>query len=113
MDARRGTVTASADVQNTGARGGDDVVQLYIHDPVASIEQPVRRLRGFQRVTLAPGGRATVRWTLGRDDVGFYDNRGYLRVENGTIEVYAGDTSSESDNKVTFRVVNGLSDRDL
>ena len=40
---------------NTGTRAGDDVVQLYIHDPVASISQPVRRLRGFQRVTLAPG----------------------------------------------------------
>src|SRR6266540_4339229 len=44
------TVTASVDVQNTGARSGDEVVQLYIHDPVASISQPVRRLRGFERV---------------------------------------------------------------
>ena len=42
-------------------------------------------------------------------DVGFYDNRGRFRVENGTIEVYAGDTSSESDNKGTFRVTGGLS----
>ena len=50
-----GSVTASVDVTNTGARAGDEVVQLYIHDPVASISQPVRRLRGFERVTLAPG----------------------------------------------------------
>ena len=50
-----GSITAKADVTNTGNRAGDEVVQLYIHDPVASIEQPVRRLRGFQRVTLAPG----------------------------------------------------------
>src|SRR4051812_12698144 len=113
MDARRGTVTATATVQNTGSRGGDDVVQLYIHDPVATLEQPVRRLRGFQRVTLAPGQRTSVSWTLSPADVGFYDNAGRLRVENGTIEVYAGDTSSESDNKATFRIVNGQSDHDL
>ena len=56
MDARRGTSHGDARTcTNTGARAGDDVAQLYIHDPVASISQPVRRLRGFQRVTL---GRA-------------------------------------------------------
>ena len=69
---------------NTGARAGDEVVQLYINDPVASISQPVRRLRGFQRVTLAAGpdedGHAG---TLDRNDVGFYDNRGRFVVEHG------------------------------
>src|SRR3954451_10702132 len=111
MDARRGTVTATATVQNTGSRAGDDVVQLYIHDPAASLEQPVRRLRGFQRVTLAPGQSLSVSWTLSPADVGFYDNHARFRVENGTIEVYAGDTSSESDNKRTFQVVGGSSRR--
>ena len=88
------TVTASVDVQNTGARSGDEVVQLYIHDPVASISQPVRRLRGFERVTLAPGQTKTVTFTLGADDVGFYDNSGHFVVEPGTIDVYAGDSST-------------------
>ena len=111
MDARRGTVRATADVTNTGSRAGDDVAQLYIHDPVASLSQPVRRLRGFQRVTLAPGQTTRVSWTLSRNDVGFYDNRGRFRVENGRIEVYAGDSSSESDNKATFRVVGGATRR--
>src|SRR5207247_2192551 len=83
------------------------VAQLYIHDPVASLSQPVRRLRGFQRVTLAPGQTTTVSWRLDRNDVGFYDNHERFRVENGTIEVYAGDRSSESDNKQTFRIVGG------
>ena len=55
LDARRGTVNVTVDVTNTGAREGDDVVQLYIRDPVASLSQPVRRLRGFQRVTLGAG----------------------------------------------------------
>ena len=55
-----GSITASVDVTNTGSRAGDEVVQLYIHDPVASISQPVRRLRGFERVTLNPGETRTV-----------------------------------------------------
>ena len=69
---------------------------------MASISQPVRRLRGFERVTLQPGQTKTVSWTLGREDVGFYDNRGRFRVENGRINVYAGNTSAQSDNKRTF-----------
>ena len=89
----RGTVTASVDVTNTGSRAGDDVVQLYLHDPVASISQPVRRLRGFQRVTLAPGATRTLTFTLGANDFGFYDNRGRFVVEAGRIDVFAGDSS--------------------
>jgi beta-glucosidase len=99
-----GSVRASVDVTNTGSRAGDDVAQLYIHDPVASISQPVRRLRGFQRVTLKPGQTTTVSFTLGANDVGFYDNHGRFRVEPGRIDVFAGDTSSETDNTASFTV---------
>jgi beta-glucosidase len=107
MDARHGTVWASVDVTNTGTRAGDDVAQLYIHPVATSLSQPVRRLVGFQRVTLAPGQTTTVTWPLRGSDVGYYDNGGRFRVENGTIEVYAGDSSSESDNRATFDVVQG------
>jgi beta-glucosidase len=93
---RRGSVTASVDVTNTGGRAGDDVVQLYINDPVASISQPVRRLRGFERVTLAPGQSKTVPFQLDASDFGFYDNSGKFVVEPGQIDVYAGDSSSAS-----------------
>ncbi|WP_372506163.1 fibronectin type III-like domain-contianing protein [Actinomadura madurae] len=89
-----GEITVSVNVRNTGERSGDEVVQLYINDPVASISQPVRRLRGFQRVTLAPGQSKTVTFKLGRQDVGFYDNRGRFVVEPGAINVYAGDSST-------------------
>jgi beta-glucosidase len=91
-----GAVRASVDVTNTGGRAGDEVVQLYIHDPVATISQPVRRLRGFERVTLAPGQTRTVTFRLDRKDVGFYDNSGRFVVEPGTIDVYAGDSSKAS-----------------
>ena len=89
----RGSVKARVNVTNTGSRAGDEVVQLYIHDPVASISQPVRRLRDFDRVTLQPGQTKTVSFTLDRNDVGFYDNMGKFVVEPGQIDVYVGDSS--------------------
>jgi beta-glucosidase len=91
---RRGSLTASVTVTNTGSRRGDEVVQLYINDPVASISQPVRRLRGFERVTLDPGQSRTVTFRLDSSDFGFYDNRGRFVVEPGRIDVYAGNSSS-------------------
>ncbi|HET9325054.1 MAG TPA: beta-glucosidase BglX [Gaiellaceae bacterium] len=93
---RHGSVKASVMVKNTGSRRGDEVVQLYIHDPVASISQPVRRLRGFERVTLDPGQSRPVTFTLDKSDFGFYDNRGRFVVEPGEIDVYAGSSSNAS-----------------
>jgi beta-glucosidase len=100
---RHGSLRASVTVTNTGSRRGDEVVQLYIHDPVASISQPVRRLRGFERVTLNPSQSRTVTFTLDRSDFGFYDNRGRFIVESGQIDVYAG-SSSSADLKRSFTV---------
>jgi beta-glucosidase len=100
---RNGSLTASATVRNVGSRIGDEVVQLYINDPVASISQPVRRLRGFERVTLNPGEVRTVRFKLDKSDFGFYDNRGEFVVEPGQIDVYAGN-SSDAELKQTFTV---------
>jgi beta-glucosidase len=91
---KSGSLTATVTITNTGDRAGDDVVQLYIHDPVASISQPVRRLRGFERVTLGKGETTQVTFTLDKSDFGFYDNRGKLVVEPGVIDVYAGDSST-------------------
>ena len=91
--AKAGTLTVTADITNTGTRAGDDVVQLYIHDQVASILQPVRRLDGFQRVTLAPGKTQTVTFTLGPANLGFYNNQGQFAVEPGGFDVYVGDSS--------------------
>jgi beta-glucosidase len=100
---RKGSLTASVTVKNTGSRRGDEVVQLYIHDPVATISQPVRRLRGFERVTLNPGQERTVEFTLDRSDFGFYDNRGRFVVEPGQIDVYVG-SSSGADLTESFTV---------
>jgi beta-glucosidase len=104
MRANGAGITAQVDVENTGIRRGDEVVQLYIHDPVASISQPVRRLRDFERVTLDPGKTKTVHFTLDRSDVGFYDNSGRFVVEPGKIDVYVGNSSS-ANLKSSFTVV--------
>ena len=91
--ATTGKVTVTVNVRNTGARAGDEVVQLYLHDPVASLTQPVRRLRGFERVTLAPGQSKKVSFTLGPQDFGYYDNAGKFVVEPGRIDLFAGNSS--------------------
>jgi beta-glucosidase len=91
-----GSIDVSVDVTNTGDVQGDEVVQLYIHDPVAQIVQPVRRLRGFERVTLAPRQTETVTFRMTPADVGYYDNEAHFVVEQGTVEVFVG-TSSDDD----------------
>ncbi|MEU5951638.1 glycoside hydrolase family 3 N-terminal domain-containing protein [Streptomyces sp. NPDC047525] len=89
------TLEVSVTVRNTGDRTGDEVVQLYVHDIAASIAQPVRKLRGFRRVTLEPGKSRTVRFRLGADDFGFWTNAesGEFRVEEGAVDIYVGNSS--------------------
>ena len=90
-----GALTVSADVSNTGSVAGDDVVQLYTHEDGTSILQPVRRLNGFQRATLAPGQTKTVTFTLAPGNLGFYTNTpNQFAVEPGTVTVYIGDSSA-------------------
>jgi beta-glucosidase len=89
-----GTLTVSADLTNTGSVAGDDVAQLYTHQDGTSILQPVRRLNGFQRVTLAPGQTKTVTFTLGPSNIGFYNNQGQFEVDPGVVNVYVGDSST-------------------
>ena len=62
----------TADVQNTGSRAGDTVAQLYIHQQAGSASRPVRQLKGFERITLAPGEKKTVHFTLGKDELSYW-----------------------------------------
>jgi beta-glucosidase len=67
------SLKVSAEVENTGAVEGDEVVQLYIHQTSGLQARPVRELKGFQRVTLAPGAKKTVTFTLGRDELKYWN----------------------------------------
>jgi beta-glucosidase len=81
----------SVRVTNTGERAGDEVVQLYVRDPVASLSQPVRRLRGFSRVTLDPQESTIVKFSLGWSDLGFWTGRdAEFIVEPGRFEIHIG-----------------------
>ncbi|WNE94597.1 beta-glucosidase BglX [Streptomyces luomodiensis] len=89
------TVEVAVPVRNTGRRRGDEVVQLYIRDPVASIVQPVRRLSGFRRVSLGAGQATTVRFRLSAEELGFWtqDPHGRFLLQKGEIQVFAGNSS--------------------
>ena len=94
----------TVDVENVGGRAGDEVVQLYIRDVAASVARPVRELAGFERVTLRPGEKQTVRFELGPDDLGFYDRELKFVVEPGEFRVFVG-TSSVGGLEERFDVV--------
>ena len=98
-----GTIRVSAEITNTGSARGHDVVQLYLHENDTSILQPVRKLEGFQRVTLAPGQTKTVTFTLGRQNFGFYNDQGQFVVEPGPFDLWVGD-SSQGGTHTTFTV---------
>ncbi|MFB0612899.1 glycoside hydrolase family 3 N-terminal domain-containing protein [Aurantiacibacter poecillastricola] len=95
MAAHGGSTTVSLDVTNTGNRAGDEVVQLYVRDPVASVSRPVMQLRGFQRVPLAPGETRRVSFTLRSDQFAFWSESGGWIVEPGVIEIMVGSASDD------------------
>jgi beta-glucosidase len=92
--AANGTLRVSADILNTGAREGTEVVQLYVHDRVAPTSRPVRELKGFQRVSLAPGEHKTVEFTVKANDLGSYDPAMHWIVPSGTYDVWVGPDSA-------------------
>ncbi len=100
---RTGRLTVSAEVQNVGKRAGDEVVQLYIRDVPASVTRPVKELKGFQRITLQPGETRRVEFTLGPDQLGFYDRMMRFVVEPGEFKVMVG-PNSENLIEATFEV---------
>jgi beta-glucosidase len=90
-----GKLTVSVEVENTGRRAGDEVVQLYIRDVVASMTRPVKELKGFQRVTLQPGEKRRVEFTLTRDQLAFWNREMRFVVEPGEFRVMVGANSQD------------------
>lgn len=90
-----GTISVSCTVRNLGPGAGDEIVQLYLRDPVASVTRPVRELRGFTRVPLAAGAGARVRFRVSADLVSFTGPEHTRIVEPGRIEVQIGASSED------------------
>ena len=98
-------VNISLDVKNVGRYKGDEVVQLYINDRIATVARPVKELKRFKRVTLESGEIKTVAFTLvPREDLAFYDANMNLIVEPGIFEVMVGASSEDIRLKGTFEV---------
>jgi beta-glucosidase len=91
-----GTIEVAATVTNRGTRAAEEVVQLYTHDRTASVTQPVRELKAFRKVALAPGQSEVVRFTLRAADLRFYGRNAKPKVEPGTFDVWIA-PSAESD----------------
>ena len=86
-------VVASAEVTNTGSRAGEEIVQLYVGLRGTSVAQPRRALKGFQRVSLAPGETKTVSFTLGREAFALWNDRNQFMVEAARASVRIGPDS--------------------
>jgi len=84
-------VEVTVDVRNVGSRRGKEVVQLYVRDLEASVPRPTRELKGFAKVDLAPGETETVRFTLTKMDLSFFDPQSNAwRAEPGEFDIQVG-----------------------
>jgi beta-glucosidase len=91
-----GTATVSVDVTNAGNREGDAVAEMYIHQRVASVTRPVMALRGFQRVSLKPGEKTTVTFTLTPRALSMFDADMHRVIERGIFDIMVGPSSADT-----------------
>ena len=98
-----GTAKVSVDVTNTGAREGDEVPQLYVHPRVSSVTQPVMQLKGFERITLKPGEKKTVEFSITPEMLSILNVDMHRVVEPGVFELMVG-PSSENTSTVKLTV---------
>ncbi|MBW4332069.1 glycoside hydrolase family 3 C-terminal domain-containing protein [Stakelama sp. CBK3Z-3] len=100
-----GALTVTATVTNQGTRKATEVVQLYIHDRAASITRPVRELKGFSRVELAPGASQRVTFTLKRDDLEFIGPDNLPTVEPGSFDIWIAPSAQDDGVNGSFELV--------
>jgi beta-xylosidase len=102
-----GEVTVALTVRNCGTRPGAEVVQLYLHDPVAQVTRPVTRLIGYARLPLAPGEAARLTFTVHADLTSFTGRAGLRMVEPGEVELRLASSSVVTRHTVGVRLVGG------
>jgi len=90
------SVDVTVDVVNTGKRAGDEVVQLYVRDKVASVTRPVKQLQAFKRVTLQPGERKSVTLKLGPEAFQLWNAEMKRVIEPGDFDIMAGPSSAQT-----------------
>jgi beta-glucosidase len=100
------TVTISAELTNESDVAAEEVVQLYVRDPVASVTRPVKELKGFRRIRVEPGDRVTVDFELHTDDLAFFGRDMQKTVEPGEFHAWIGG-SSDTELRTEFRIRGG------
>jgi beta-xylosidase len=90
-----GAVDIACTIRNSGQRAGTEVVQLYLHDPVAQVARPVKYLAGFARIELEPGQARRVSFTLHADRTAYHGLAGQRIVEPGRIDVEIGSSAAD------------------
>jgi beta-glucosidase len=88
-------LTVSISLSNTGKYAGEEVVQLYIQDPVASVSRPVRELKNFKKVMLQPGEKNDISFNVTTDDLMFYNSDLRYDWESGDFIIYIGTNSRD------------------
>jgi len=94
----------TVNVTNTGKRTGDEVVQLYVHDVVATVTRPVKELRGFSRIRLQAGESRRVDFKLGPADLALHDRAMKRVVEPGKFDIMVGASSADIRQRTTLEV---------
>jgi len=102
---KKETIKVSVPVTNTGSMPGVEIVQLYIRDEYSSVTRPVKELKDFARVALAPGETKMVEMTITPDKLAFYDQKMNWIVEPGTFKIMVGASSRDEDLKTAVLTV--------
>jgi beta-glucosidase len=89
------SITVRCTVTNTGSKAGEEVVQLYVHDMVASVTRPVKELKGFEKIMIRPGESIEVKFVLKDTDLAFYRKNMTFGTEPGMFEVFVGENSRD------------------
>ncbi len=104
------TVQVSVDVTNVGKRAGDEVVQLYVRDEIASVTRPLKELKGFGRVSLQPNECKTVTFALPIALLGFYDRKMRFVVEPGTVKLMVGNSADHLPLTTTIEIIGAVTE---
>ncbi|QWG03956.1 beta-glucosidase BglX [Flammeovirga yaeyamensis] len=90
-----GNLEVSVKVTNTGKVAGEEIVQLYIRDKVASLARPLKELKRFEKITLKPEESKTIKFTLTKEDLAFYTSNNLWETEDGVFDIWVGPHSDE------------------
>ncbi len=98
------TIIASVDITNTGDRDGEEIAQLYIHDPVGNVTRPVKELKGFRKLMIRKGTTATVSFKITPDELSYYHQDMSFGYDPGDFELFIGKSSADNRMK-RFRIL--------